>query len=143
MAYYSFTRAISEGQPIDVYNHGRMQRDFTYIDDVIIAVERLLERPPAAVGADDQKLTPHTIYNIGNHTPIELSRFIAAIESALSMQAEKHYLPMQPGDVSVTYADVQRLSEVTGFAPQTTIEDGISRFVEWYRTHHGDTRAAL
>ena len=138
MAYYAFTKAILDGRPIDVFNHGRMQRDFTYIDDLTEALIRLIDLPPSrgssrrgAIGA------PHTIYNVGNHTPIELERFIAAIEAALGRKAVKRYLPMQPGDVPATFADVERLARVTGFAPRTTIEDGIARFVAWYRTYHG------
>ncbi len=138
MAYYAFTKAILEGRTIDVFNHGRMQRDFTYIDDVTEALVRLVELPPHAGGADGApSAAPHIIYNIGNHTPIELERFIAAIEAALGCKADKRYLPMQPGDVPATWADVERLSRATGFAPKTTIEDGIAKFVAWYRTYHG------
>ncbi|NJO22128.1 MAG: NAD-dependent epimerase/dehydratase family protein [Sphingomonadales bacterium] len=138
MAYYSFTQAILEGRPIDVFNHGRMQRDFTYIDDAIEALIRLIDVPPGDDARDNNPTrAPHIIYNIGNHTPIELERFIAALESALGRQAHKRYLPMQPGDVPATYADIERLSRVTGFAPRTTIEDGIVRFVEWFRAYHG------
>jgi UDP-glucuronate 4-epimerase len=133
MAYYAFTKAILEGRPIDVFNHGRMQRDFTYVDDVTEALVRLVDLPPhgASSGA------AHTIYNVGNHTPVELERFIAAIEKALVRKADKRYAPMQPGDVPATWADVDRLAQATGFAPKTTIEDGIARFVAWYRTYHG------
>ena len=138
MAYYAFTKAILEGRTIDVYNHGRMQRDFTYVDDVTEALARLIDLPPPARGADASASdAPHAIYNVGNHTPIELERFIAAIEAALGRKADKRYLPMLPGDVPATWADVERLARVTGFAPRTTIEDGISRFVAWYRTYHG------
>lgn len=133
MAYYAFTRAILEGRPIDVFNHGEMQRDFTYVDDVVEALVRLTDLPPANGGGGD---APHTIYNVGNHTPIALSRFIAVIEAALGRQASRRYLPMQPGDVPATYADVERLARVTGFAPRTSIEDGITRFVAWYRAYH-------
>ena len=138
MAYYSFTKAILEGHPIDVFNHGRMQRDFTYIDDAIEALIRLVDLPPGQEARDiNPTRAPHVIYNIGNHTPIELERFIAALETALGRDAHKRYLPMQPGDVLATYADVSRLSSVTGFAPNTNIEDGIARFVEWFRSYHG------
>lgn len=137
MAYYSFTQAILHGRPIDVFNHGRMQRDFTYIDDVVEALVRLVDAPP---GDDARGINPtnapHIIYNIGNHTPIELERFITTLEAALGRQAHKRYLPMQPGDVPTTYADVDRLARVTGFAPRTSIEDGLARFVAWYRTYH-------
>ena len=134
MAYYAFTKAILEGRPIDVFNHGRMQRDFTYVDDVTEALARLVDLPPSAAGAGG---APHTIYNVGNHTPVKLERFIAAIETALGRKADKRYLPMQPGDVPATWADVERLARATGFAPRTSIEDGIARFVAWYRTYHG------
>ena len=135
MAYYAFTRAILEGQPIDVFNHGRMQRDFTYIDDVTEALLRLIGLPPAAAG-DGGGMEKHAIYNLGNHTPVELERFIAAIETALGRKARRRYLPMQPGDVPATWADVERLTQVTGFAPHTSIEDGIARFVAWYRGYY-------
>jgi UDP-glucuronate 4-epimerase len=138
MAYFSFTKAILEGRPIDVFNHGEMQRDFTYIDDVVEALVRLLDLPPAKEAeAAGTARAPHTLYNIGNHTPITLKRFIAAIEAALGREASKRYLPMQPGDVPVTYADVERLARVAGFAPRTPIEDGIARFVAWYRAYYG------
>jgi UDP-glucuronate 4-epimerase len=136
MACYAFTKAILEGRTIDVFNHGRMQRDFTYIDDVTEALVRLVELPPRAGADGAASAAPHIIYNIGNHTPIELERFIAAIEAALGCKADKRYLPMQPGDVPATWADVERLTRATGFAPKTTIEDGIARFVAWYRTYH-------
>jgi UDP-glucuronate 4-epimerase len=137
MAYYSFTKAILEGRPIDVFNHGAMQRDFTYVDDVIEALVRLVDLPPAAAaGGTGAQVVPHTIYNIGNHTPITLKAFIATLEAALGQEAEKRYLPMQPGDVPATYADVGRLASVTGFAPDTPIEAGIARFVAWYRAYY-------
>lgn len=138
MAYYSFTKAILEAQPIDVFNHGRMQRDFTYVDDATEALVRLVDLPPGQDARDlNPTLAPHIIYNVGNHTPIELERFIAVLEAALGRDAQKRYLPMQPGDVLKTYADVTRLSRATGFAPHTRIEDGIARFVEWFRSYHG------
>jgi UDP-glucuronate 4-epimerase len=140
MAYYAFTKAILEGRPIDVFNHGQMQRDFTYIDDVVEALVRLVDLPPstgAGVSGDQgDGGAPHTIYNIGNHTPITLKRFIATLEAALGREAEKRYLPMQPGDVPATYADVERLSRVTGFAPRTPIDAGLGRFVAWYRAYY-------
>ena len=136
MAYYAFTKSILEGRPIDVFNHGRMQRDFTYIDDVTEALARLLALPPAAAGDGSETAARHTIYNLGNHTPVELERFIAAIETALGRKAHRRYLPMQQGDVPATWADVERLTRATGFAPHTSIEDGIARFVAWYRAYH-------
>jgi UDP-glucuronate 4-epimerase len=137
MAYYSFTKAILEGRPIDVFNHGQMQRDFTYVDDVTEALVRLIDLPPTAGSRDAVTKPPHAIYNVGNHTPVTLERFIAAIEAATGRVARKNYMPMQPGDVPSTWADVERLSRVTGFSPRTTIEHGLGRFVAWYRTYHG------
>jgi UDP-glucuronate 4-epimerase len=137
MAYYSFTKAILEGRTIDVFNHGEMQRDFTYIDDVIEALVRLVDLPPAkGAEAPGGGGAPHILYNIGNHTPITLKHFIATIEAALGREAGKRFLPMQPGDVLSTYADVERLTRAAGFAPRTSIEEGIARFVAWYRTYH-------
>jgi UDP-glucuronate 4-epimerase len=138
MAYYAFTRAILEGRPIDVFNQGRMQRDFTYIDDVTEALVRLIVMPPGAAGGGEARAkTQHALYNLGNHTPVELERFIAAIEAALGRKADRRFLPMQQGDVAATWADVERLRQATGFAPATSIEDGIARFVAWYRSYHG------
>jgi UDP-glucuronate 4-epimerase len=135
MAYYSFTKAILEGRPIDVFNHGQMQRDFTYVDDITEAIARLLDVVPGSSDGRESTAVPHTIYNIGNHTPIKLDRFISAIEAATGHVATKRLLPMQPGDVPATYADVERLTRATGFSPDTTIEDGIARFVAWYREY--------
>jgi len=127
MAYFKFTKAICENQRIDVYNHGKMQRDFTYIDDVVEAVVRLTEQTPK----HDYK-----IYNIGNHSPESLEDFIAAIEHALGKQAEKNYLPMQAGDVPATYADVQDLMQDVGFKPNTPLNEGITKFVAWYKDYY-------
>ena len=142
MAYYSFTRAISAGLPIDVYNHGRMRRDFTYIDDVAQAIVKLLPIPPpeamAALGMAVAGMAPHLIYNVGNNVPIELGRFISVIEAAVGRHAERRYLPMQPADVIETSADVSRLATVTGYKPSTSIETGIGRFVEWYKEYKSD-----
>jgi UDP-glucuronate 4-epimerase len=140
MAYFSFTRAITEGRPIDVYNNGKMERDFTFIDDVVDAIVALIDHPPSPDPSFDPlrpdpatAAAPHRVYNIGNHTPVPLSRFIAAIETAVGRKAEQRLLPMQPGDVPMTYADVADLERAVGFAPRTSIEDGIARFVAWYR----------
>jgi UDP-glucuronate 4-epimerase len=133
MALFAFTKAILAGEPINVFNNGRMQRDFTYIDDVAQAVVRLVPLPPAATG---DASAPHTIFNIGNHTPISLDRFIAAIEAALGRTAIRRNLPMQPGDVPATFANVDRLANAVGFAPQTPIEVGVRRFVAWYRAFY-------
>jgi UDP-glucuronate 4-epimerase len=130
MAYFKFTKAILEGKPIDVYDHGRMSRDFTYIDDIVNAIAKLVALPFEGEGV------PHRIYNIGNHTPVQLEYFISVIERAVDRKATKRYLPMQPGDVPATYADVTALAKLVGFAPKTTIEDGIERFVRWYRDYY-------
>ncbi len=140
MAYFIFTKAILEGRPIDVYNNGQMRRDFTYVDDVTEAVERVLLHPPASAPSersDPAAATPHAIYNIGNHTSVELERYIAAIEAAVGRKAVRRMLPMQAGDVPATYADVDRLASLVGFAPRTQIEEGITRFVAWYRSFYG------
>lgn len=140
MAYFKFTKAILEGRPIDVYAESEMSRDFTYIDDVSEAIVRLVDCPPEpSPGFDPSKPDPATaaapsrIYNIGNHTPVRLDRFISVIEEACGRTAIKRHLPMQPGDVVATYADVSALAARVGFSPSTSIEDGIARFVAWYR----------
>jgi UDP-glucuronate 4-epimerase len=142
MALFKFTEAMVNGRPIDVYNHGKMRRDFTYIDDIVEGVVRVSDRIPepnpdwnGATADPGTSSAPYKIYNIGNNEPIELSRFIAAIESALGVKAKQNLLPMQPGDVPATYADIDDLSRDVGFRPETTIEDGVSRFVEWYRSY--------
>lgn len=144
MALFLFTRAILEGKPIDVFNHGRMRRDFTYIDDIAEGVVRTSDRP-AVAGADwsgespdpATSSAPYRLYNIGNNEPAELMEFIAALERALGQTAEKNYLAMQPGDVPATSADVSDLVRDVGFKPNTTIESGVGRFVAWYREYHG------
>jgi UDP-glucuronate 4-epimerase len=136
MAYFSFTKAILEGRPIDVFNHGHMQRDFTYIDDVVEAIARLVPLAPgpgAAADADTGAAVPHRLYNVGNHSPVTLQQFIAMIEAALGRKAELRLLPMQPGDVPTTYADVTRLAAAVNFAPRTPLHEGIAHFVAWYR----------
>ena len=144
MAYYSFTRAIIAGRPIEVFNHGAMSRDFTYIDDAVEGVIRVLAQPaePAAAwdaAAPDPATSnaPFRLYNIGNSHPVTLQRFIAAIEQATDRKAETIMREMQPGDVLSTAADTDDLEAATGFSPSTSIEDGIARFVDWYRTYHG------
>ena len=143
MAYFVFTKAILEGRPIDVYNNGRMRRDFTYIDDVTEAIERLIPLPPVATtsvetGPCGTRIgpVPHVLYNLGNHTSVELGHFIDVIEAALGVRASRRMLPMQPGDVPVTYADVSRLSAAIGFYPRVSIEEGIGRFIAWYRRYY-------
>ncbi len=124
-----FTRAILAGQPIKVFNHGRMRRDFTYVDDIVEGVLRVLELPPEA----GDGVAPHAVYNIGNHQAVELEEFIATLERLLGRTAEKVYLPMQAGDVPATYASIDRLRARTGFAPRTPLAEGLARFVAWYR----------
>jgi UDP-glucuronate 4-epimerase len=143
MAYYSFTKAIFEGRPIEVFNHGQMSRDFTYVDDIVEAMIRLLDhRPQGAQQGQHERLpsgdaaAPHSVYNIGNHTPVQLEDFIDVIARAAERDVKKIYKPMQPGDVPATFADVSDLSKAVGFAPNTPIEEGIARFVAWYREYH-------
>jgi UDP-glucuronate 4-epimerase len=142
MAAFLFTRAILEGRPIRVFNDGRMQRDFTYIDDVIEGVVRVIERPapaadPAAVPTPATSSAPWRIYNIGNNRPVELLHFIRVLEDALGRRAQLELAPLQPGDVVATAADIADLEEAVGFAPVTPIEEGIGRFVAWYRSYYG------
>jgi UDP-glucuronate 4-epimerase len=137
MAYWSFTRDILAGKPINVYNNGQMKRDFTYIDDIVEGVIRVLDQPPVP-GDDNLEGTtaPYRVYNIGNNQPVTLEYFISAIEHATDRPAIKNYLPMQPGDVPQTYADIDALQAATGFRPSTPIETGIERFVSWYLDYH-------
>jgi len=139
MAYFSFTKAILEGRPIDVYGHGKMKRDFTYIDDIVEGVVRVLDRPPRQAYA---KACPYRLYNIGNHTPVDLLYFIEVLEKALGKKAIKNLLPIQPGDVPATFADVDDLMCDVGFAPSTPIEVGIQRFVAWYRDYYRSPQRA-
>ena len=129
-----FTRAILAGRPIDVFNEGRMRRDFTYVDDIVEGVVRVLARPPAT-GVDG---APHAIYNIGHHDAVELETFIALLERLLGRRAIRNPRPMQPGDVPATYASIDRLRQATGFVPKTSLTEGLARFVAWYREYHGD-----
>ena len=140
MALFIFTKAILEGKPIEVYNHGKMRRDFTYVDDIVEGVIRTLDHPaepnPAWSGNKPDPGTssaPARIYNIGNHQPVELLRFIEVLEQTIGKKAKKKLLPIQPGDVPATYADIEDLSRDVGFKPATPIEVGIPRFVQWYR----------
>lgn len=143
MAYYSFTKDILAGNPIKVFNHGKMERDFTYIDDIVEGVEKIIDRIPLANEDWDESkddvstsFAPYKVYNIGNNNPVQLMRFIRALESAIGKEAEKIYMDMQPGDVLRTYADVSDLERDIGFKPSTCIEDGIERFVNWYREYY-------
>lgn len=133
MAYFKFTKAIAEGKPIDVYNYGKMKRDFTYIDDVVEAIVRIIPKPPQRL-----EQPPYKVYNLGNNSPVELGEFIQAIETSLGKQAKKNLLPMQPGDVVTTYADIDELTTDFDFKPFTSIDRGIEKFVEWYRQWHCD-----
>ena len=134
MAAWLFTRAILAGEPIRVFNHGRMRRDFTYVDDIVEGVLRVLVRPPAPAPPSG---APYVVYNIGNHEAVELTEFIATLERLLGRAARRELLPMQPGDVEATFADTARLRAATGFAPHTPLAEGLARFVDWYRAWHG------
>jgi UDP-glucuronate 4-epimerase len=143
MALFLFTKAILDGKPIDVFNHGKMRRDFTYIDDIVEGVVRITDNvaAPNPLWSGDQpdpgtSYTPYKLYNIGNNSPVELMRFIEVLEECLGKKAEKNLLPIQAGDVPATYADVDDLMMDVGFKPATSIEEGISRFVEWYREYY-------
>ena len=132
MAYFSFTQKIMKGETIKIFNNGDMYRDFTYVDDIVTGVENMLCNPPEA----DENGDRATVYNIGNNSPEKLMYFIETLEKALGKTAEKEFLPMQPGDVYQTYADVDPLIEKFGFKPSTTIEEGLSKFVQWYKSYY-------
>jgi UDP-glucuronate 4-epimerase len=134
MAYFSFTRAILAGEPIAVFNHGQMSRDFTYIDDIVDGVLGALDRPPE-LGGDIE--APYRVLNIGSNAPVPLLDFIGELEHALGRKARLDLQPMQPGDVPATYADVSRLQVLTGSSrPATSLEEGVRRFVAWYRNYY-------
>lgn len=144
MAYFSFTRAILAGTPINLYNRGEMQRDFTYIDDIVEGILRIADRPPAPDPAwcgtrpdPAASFAPWRVYNIGNNRPVELLTLVATLEKHLGKQAVLNFLPMQPGEVPVTCADIDRLAGDTGFSPATPLDVGIGRFVAWYREYYG------
>ncbi|MDE8650284.1 NAD-dependent epimerase/dehydratase family protein [Novosphingobium album (ex Liu et al. 2023)] len=139
MAMWKFTDRILSGRPIEVYNHGEMHRDFTYIDDIVAGVIACLDRPPADDGAAKPggSVKPHALYNIGNNRSEHLMRLIAVLEDACGRKAELEMLPMQPGDVPATYADITAIARDTGYAPTTPIEVGVPRFVTWFRDYHG------
>lgn len=143
MALFLFTKAILEGRPIDVFNHGKMKRDFTYVDDIVEGVIRTLDRtaePDASFDSDQpdpgRSNAPFRVFNIGNHDPVQLMDFVTAIESTLGMSAQKNFMPLQDGDVPATYADTEALNAWTGFAPATSVQDGVARFVAWYRDYY-------
>jgi len=144
MALFKFTRSILAGEPIDVFNYGNHRRDFTYVDDIVEGVVRTLLSPPNGnpdwSGATPDPATstaPWKVYNIGNQSPVELMRYIELLEQCLGKKAEKNLLPMQPGDVPDTWADVEALTEDVGYRPSTPVEVGVQRFVEWYREYYG------
>ena len=139
MAMWLFTRAIFAGEPIQVFGEGNMRRDFTYIDDIVSGVVASLDNPPPDDGAEKAggSRGPHRLYNIGNNRSEELTRMIGLIERACGREAERRLLPMQPGDVRDTYADISAIQRDLGFAPTTPIDEGVPRFVEWYRDYHG------
>jgi UDP-glucuronate 4-epimerase len=143
MALYLFTKAILEGKPIPLFNHGDMLRDFTYIDDVVDGVISLLDKPAAPSDSFDPGCpradisnAPYRIYNIGNNRPEKLDTVVALLEETLGIRANKEHLPMQPGDVKETYADISALQQATGYTPKTSIDDGVKQFVAWYKKYH-------
>jgi UDP-glucuronate 4-epimerase len=145
MALFKFTKAILAGETIQVFNHGKMVRDFTYIDDIVEGVMRVIDRPAmpdadwsSAHPSPATSSAPYRIFNIGNNEPIELMRYIHAIEAATGKKAKMQMLPIQPGDVYATSADVTRLETLTGFKPQTNVEDGVAKFVGWYRRYYAE-----
>jgi UDP-glucuronate 4-epimerase len=143
MALFKFTRAILAGEALPVFNRGKMVRDFTYVDDIVEGVIRVMDRPAApdpdwtGEAPDSARSSaPWRIYNIGNHRPVELMRYIEVLESALGRTAKLDLQPLQPGDGPATYADIAELAAATGFEPATTVETGVQRFVDWYRAYY-------
>ncbi len=143
MALFIFTKAILEEKPIDVFNHGKMKRDFTYVDDIVKGVMKVLDGPPkgdpswCAKSPDPSRSTaPYRIYNIGNNSPVDLMDFIEAIEKSLGKKAKKNFLPMQPGDVPATWADVGDLVKDFGYAPSVPVKKGVEKFVNWYTEYY-------
>jgi UDP-glucuronate 4-epimerase len=144
MALFLFIQAIEKGEPIQVFNHGKMKRDFTYIDDIVEGIIRVADRPakpnPDWTGQDPDpgsSYAPFKVYNIGNSQPVELMDYIGALEKAMGKEAIKNMLPLQPGDVPSTYADVTDLKRDTGYQPQTSVEEGVAKFVAWYKESYG------
>lgn len=143
MAYFLFTKAILAGKPIDIFNNGKMKRDFTYIDDIVEGVLKVINQVPTANPKWDSNspdpatsYCPYRIYNIGNNQQVELMRFIEVLEDALDKKAEKNFMPMQNGDVRATYANIDDLANDVGFAPKTSIEEGLRKFVDWYKSYY-------
>ena len=146
MAYFSFTKSIYEGKPINVFNNGNMERDFTYIDDIVEGIIRLIDKIPESHNDWDYKnpdpatsFAPYRIFNIGNNQPVKLLDFISILEKLIGKEAKKNFLPMQPGDVKTTYANIERLQKLTGFKPQTPLNEGLKKFVDWYKNYYGVT----
>ena len=144
MALYLFTDAIVRGEPINIFNNGEMSRDFTYVDDIVEGVLRIAEMvaepdPDWDASAPDPATSnaPYRIYNIGNNQPVKLLDYVEALENSLGRKATRNLMPMQPGDVKNTYADVTKLTEAVGYRPSTSVKDGVERFVAWYREYHG------
>ncbi|MEM8654422.1 MAG: NAD-dependent epimerase/dehydratase family protein [Pseudomonadota bacterium] len=144
MAHFKFTRAILNGDPIDIYNHGNMRRDFTYIDDLVAGIRGLIDVPPvrpdnpAQIAAGDSlsPVAPYRVVNIGNSEPVQLMEFVTAIERAIGRAADKNFMEIQPGDVPATWADSSLLTALTGYAPKVSVDEGIARFVAWYRDYY-------
>ena len=142
MAYFSFTKNILEGKEIKVFNNGNLERDFTYIDDIVFAIEKLIDKTPKETPNWDRvkaepstSFAPYRVFNIGNNKPVKLMEFISTLEKLLGKEANKKFLPMQPGDVYSTYADISKLNELIGYKPTTSIEEGLAKFVKWYRKY--------
>lgn len=143
MALFKFTKAILAGETIDVYNHGDLSRDFTYIDDIVEGIIRVQDKPPhptpdwrVETGTPANSSAPYRVFNIGNGSPVQLLDFITALECALGIEAKKQFLPMQPGDVHATWADTEDLFKAVGYKPQVDINTGVAKFVEWYRNFY-------
>ncbi len=146
MAYFSFTKSIYEEKPIKVFNNGNMERDFTYIDDIVEGIIRLIDKIPESNNDWDYinpdpatSFAPYRIFNIGNNQPVKLLDFISILEKLIGKEAKKNFLPMQPGDVKTTYANIDRLQKLTGFKPHTPLEEGLKKFVDWYKNYYGVT----
>lgn len=137
MAYFLFAEAIIKGENIDIFNNGEMERDFTYIDDVVNGIVKVSEKPLHEIDQSSKKIkTPYQIFNIGNNKPIKLTKFVEIIENAIRKKAKKNFLPMQPGDVKKTYADIESLYEKIGYKPETKIEDGLIKFIDWFMDYY-------
>ncbi|WP_160719779.1 NAD-dependent epimerase [Bacillus sp. USDA818B3_A] len=137
MSYFMFTKAIMNGEKIQVFNYGQMKRDFTYIDDIVEGIVRLMDKKPERIQVPGISSTaPHKVYNIGNNQPEDLMTFISVLEEKIGKKANKEFLPMQPGDVHVTYADVEDLENEIGFKPKTSINEGLGKFIDWYKEYY-------